>query len=377
MSGAARAAAAAREAAAQRGPAPPEPPAAAPPAPVSYTALLLSWLCLGLLGGHHFLLGRHVHGLLWLTSGGGFGLGWFLDLFRLSRFSCDAAGLRRAEAADVWVSQTGALLLHKSARPGAQLGRGLQHFLAQLVLGRYYYGLAAWACRLAGAPAAAPAAGAAALALCVWAVDNCSRVRGSSLAWTLGCGAAGWAAAVGWESGAPVLWTLLAAQAGSFHSRRWRDVTDARDVALGRAGALRCAALLALLLALLVARLAALAAQGQIRARLLELLQDLGINVNATGGDFGDSGGGGGGGGRTFDFGGFARGAGGMSRREAARLLGVPVRAPRAAVREAHRRLSLLHHPDKAPPGGQAAAEKMQTSLNAARELLMKAAAEE
>ena len=45
---------------------------------VSAYALLIHW---GFLGIHRFYLGRYASGLLWLFTGGMFGLGIFLDLF--------------------------------------------------------------------------------------------------------------------------------------------------------------------------------------------------------------------------------------------------------------------------------------------------------
>jgi DnaJ-domain-containing protein 1 len=349
-------------------------------APVGDAAVLLAWLFTGLLGGHHFLLRRHVHGLLWLTSGGGFGVGWALELFRLRSLRADAAGDRPAAI----VSRAG--VVTPLLRPGAGGARGVAHYVAGLALGRWYYSFVSWGALLLGAPAgAAHAAGLTALTLAIWAVDNASHSRGSSLRAVALAGAAAAAAATAADAGAPLLWTASAAQLASCLTRRWRGADDA---ALSGRAALRITAALALLAALLVARL--LAAEGGAREWLWELLDNLGVRITINGASAGGAGGagwesssssgGGGGGPRAgFDFGSLARGAGGMSRREAARVLGVGAGADARAVREAFRRLSLQHHPDKAAVGGggaaAAAAEAMQTRLNAAREVLLRNAA--
>ncbi|MCL1991576.1 MAG: NINE protein [Spirochaetes bacterium] len=46
------------------------------------TAYIL-WFFLGILGGHKFYLGRTGMGLLYLFTGGLFGIGWLVDLFTL------------------------------------------------------------------------------------------------------------------------------------------------------------------------------------------------------------------------------------------------------------------------------------------------------
>lgn len=51
----------------------------------SETAVLCFWLPpLGILGAHHYYLGRHRMGLLYTFTLGIFGLGWFFDMFRVS-----------------------------------------------------------------------------------------------------------------------------------------------------------------------------------------------------------------------------------------------------------------------------------------------------
>ena len=46
------------------------------------TAYLL-WLFLGFMGAHRFYLGRMGTGLVYLFTGGVFGLGWLVDMFRI------------------------------------------------------------------------------------------------------------------------------------------------------------------------------------------------------------------------------------------------------------------------------------------------------
>lgn len=43
------------------------------------------WLCLGLVGGHHFYLGNIGKGVIYAFTAGLFCIGWFIDLFSISK----------------------------------------------------------------------------------------------------------------------------------------------------------------------------------------------------------------------------------------------------------------------------------------------------
>ncbi len=43
----------------------------------------LFWFFFGILGIHHFYLGKIGRGVLWLLTGGLLGVGWLVDLFTL------------------------------------------------------------------------------------------------------------------------------------------------------------------------------------------------------------------------------------------------------------------------------------------------------
>jgi TM2 domain-containing membrane protein YozV len=50
----------------------------------SKTTAYLLWFFLGVFGAHKFYLGRVGMGILYLCTGGIFGIGWFIDLFTLA-----------------------------------------------------------------------------------------------------------------------------------------------------------------------------------------------------------------------------------------------------------------------------------------------------
>ncbi len=51
--------------------------------PKDLTLAYVLWFFFGLLGIHHFYLGKVGRGLLWLLTGGLFAIGWLVDLFTL------------------------------------------------------------------------------------------------------------------------------------------------------------------------------------------------------------------------------------------------------------------------------------------------------
>lgn len=54
------------------------------PGPVDYNVSWLLLVFLGAFGVHRFYLGKWMTGLLWLVSGGLFGIGWLYDLWTLN-----------------------------------------------------------------------------------------------------------------------------------------------------------------------------------------------------------------------------------------------------------------------------------------------------
>ena len=345
----------------------------------SYLRVLLAWAFTGLLGGHHFLLGRHLHGLLWLTSCGGFGIGWALDLWRLQRFIDDACGIRPAAVRVV----DGRQQLVEQSRPEPGWVLSVQHYVAGLVLAFWYSTLAGFACNAYELPFLAEPASLCAVVLSIWAVDNCSRTRGSSLravAATAAC-----AAAIALLDG-EYSYITTAAQLASFATIRWRDTSaDSRDVALtGSHAALVGSILAALLASLAVTFIAVLHDQSDGQPSVADLVaaafRAYGWNADVHKDGF------------QFDshaerMRGFRSGEpfesrwqraspSALSAFDAAKLLGLRTRPgwrPTAQeVKDAYRALSLQHHPDKVPSSERAAAEAMQIQLNAARELLMK-----
>ena len=353
----------------------------AEPRQPSYLRVLLAWAFTGLLGGHHFLLGRYLHGLLWLTSCGGFGVGWALDLWRLQRFIDDACGIRPAAVRVV----DGRQQLVEQRRPEPGWTHRVQHYVAGLVLAFWYSTLAGFACNAWGFWFLAEPAGLCAVVLSVWAVDNCSRTRGSSLkavAATAACAAV----IAFWDEEYSYITT--AAQLASFATVRWRDTSaDSRDVALtGSQAALVGAVLAALLGSLAVTFMAVWHDHSDGQPSVAELVaaafRTYGWNaeVRKDGFQFYSHAE------RMRDF---RFGETFESRRDwqrapppavsafdAAKLLGLRTRPgwrPTAQeVKDAYRALSLQHHPDKVPPSERAAAEAMQIQLNAAREVLIK-----
>ena len=54
------------------------------PGPIDYTVAWLLLTFLGLFGIHRFYLGKWITGLIWLVSGGLFGIGWLYDLWTMN-----------------------------------------------------------------------------------------------------------------------------------------------------------------------------------------------------------------------------------------------------------------------------------------------------
>jgi TM2 domain-containing membrane protein YozV len=54
------------------------------PGPLDYTVAWLLLAFLGVFGVHRFYMGKWLTGILWLVSGGLFGLGWLYDLWTLN-----------------------------------------------------------------------------------------------------------------------------------------------------------------------------------------------------------------------------------------------------------------------------------------------------
>lgn len=54
------------------------------PGPIDYNVAWVLLTFLGVLGVHRFYMGKWLTGILWLVSGGLFGLGWLFDLWTLN-----------------------------------------------------------------------------------------------------------------------------------------------------------------------------------------------------------------------------------------------------------------------------------------------------
>jgi RND superfamily putative drug exporter len=80
----------------------PQPARTAQPHPNSLAIAYLWWFFLGLFGAHHFYLGQHRRGWLYLSTAGLCGLGWLVDPFLLPRQvrSVNARLLARARTTD-------------------------------------------------------------------------------------------------------------------------------------------------------------------------------------------------------------------------------------------------------------------------------------
>lgn len=54
------------------------------PGPIDYTVAWLLLTFLGIFGIHRFYLGKWITGIIWLVSGGLFGIGWLYDLWTMN-----------------------------------------------------------------------------------------------------------------------------------------------------------------------------------------------------------------------------------------------------------------------------------------------------
>ena len=54
------------------------------PGPLDYSVAWALLIFLGLFGVHRFYLGKWITGIIWLCTGGLFGLGWLYDILTLN-----------------------------------------------------------------------------------------------------------------------------------------------------------------------------------------------------------------------------------------------------------------------------------------------------
>ena len=83
----------------------------------SMTVGYLLWI-FGFTGAHRFYFGKPITGIIWLCTGGVFGIGWFLDLFLIPGMERRASGRFAAGRYDysvAWILQTffGYLGIHR------------------------------------------------------------------------------------------------------------------------------------------------------------------------------------------------------------------------------------------------------------------------
>ena len=359
-------------------------------------SLLLAYVLL-LLGGtfglHHWYLGRRAQALLWLYTGGGFGQGVLRDLVRLPAYVAEANGARGALEAHK------ALVAKHPERPPAHLS----HVYFQLLAGMWaYMCVRLWsmaALALAGLNASfqlvavdggsqgkklvieeeasawsALSRGVAGLACgcAVWAVGSVGRRR-CSLAWVaLPAAAVAALSALGDGGGAANPGSVLAfcfALFFWFRTRRWHLAGDGRQALSGWAVVgvvLTVAAGWLLLLALALRRFDIYVTdESQGNSSSWELFTQIWEQLRSNGFDSE----------RWQEWGSErARGAGGMSAREARGVLGgLGSDASSTVVRKAHRDLSREWHPDKwhGDADKLAEAESMQVKLNLAKDVLL------
>ena len=85
----------------------------------------LCWFFGGLFGLHHFYLGRDKHAFVWYISLGGFGMGWFRDLWRLPEYVFEANRDQR------FLNEFAARRLHREKPPF-----NIVRFAGQIMIGK-------------------------------------------------------------------------------------------------------------------------------------------------------------------------------------------------------------------------------------------------
>lgn len=97
----------------------------------------LLWLVTGLVGGHHFYLGRDHQGLLWLTSFGGlFGIGWLRDFFMITSY------VKEANEDSIFMAM---IKNQMRSRRRPSIWGNFSRVFVQVVLGFFYRQVILWA----------------------------------------------------------------------------------------------------------------------------------------------------------------------------------------------------------------------------------------
>ena len=78
----------------------------------------LLWLFLGLIGVHKFYIGKVGMGVLYLFTGGLFGIGWFIDLFTLGNQVDLANALQNGRSGNVTQNQAQNVVVNVTAPSG-------------------------------------------------------------------------------------------------------------------------------------------------------------------------------------------------------------------------------------------------------------------
>ena len=78
------------------------------------------WAVLGLFGAHRFYVGRPASGLVWMLTGGLFGIGWIIDFFLLPDFVEE----HNKRVFHQQMVETGSTLLYDGQYSGVGMGMG-------------------------------------------------------------------------------------------------------------------------------------------------------------------------------------------------------------------------------------------------------------